>query len=188
MVDARATFMSFPIRNQDGYITIGIIGSILFVIAIILLVIGLKKYHVRIVFIVLILNAMLPNQLMTLYQETFAKGISAISYDGKGHCTFENVSKNRLIGECNFVLQNHSNDDVTFEIEFLDPYFIEDDARMESLMNVAGPHTITIEANRKKTINMKELLNVTDVPNHIESGSSSNIHFKLIDRNAYRIL
>ncbi|MEG0440574.1 MAG: hypothetical protein RR587_15175, partial [Solibacillus sp.] len=57
MVDARATFMSFPIRNQDGYITIGIIGSILFVIAIILLVIGLKKYHVRIVFIVLILNA-----------------------------------------------------------------------------------------------------------------------------------
>ena len=55
-------------------------------------------------------------------------------------------------------------------------------------MNVAGPYIITIEANRKKSINIKELLNVKDVPNHIEGGSSNNIHFKLIDGNAERIL
>lgn len=59
---------------------------------------------------------------------------------------------------------------------------------MESLMNVAGTHAITIEANHKKTIYMKELLDLTDVPNPIYSGSSSNIHFKLINGGASRIL
>ena len=44
MLEARSAFMSFPIRNQDGYILLGIISSILFIIAMILLVIGMKKY------------------------------------------------------------------------------------------------------------------------------------------------
>ncbi|MEG0472533.1 MAG: hypothetical protein RR588_09375 [Solibacillus sp.] len=188
MLDARATFMSFPIRDHDGYITIGIIGSILLVIAMILLVISLKKYHFRTIFIVIIVNAMLPNFLITMYQETLASGIAAISYDGKGQCDFENVSKDQLIGECNFTFHNRSNEAVTFEIEFLDHYFMEDELRMESLMNVAGPHVITIEANREKSIYMKELLNLTNVPNHIDSGSSNSIHFKLISGKTYRIL
>ena len=36
MLEARSTFMSFPIRNQEGFILLGIIGSILFIIAMIL--------------------------------------------------------------------------------------------------------------------------------------------------------
>ncbi|ATP41065.1 hypothetical protein CSE16_13950 [Solibacillus sp. R5-41] len=188
MLDARATFMSFPIKNQDGYITVGIFGSVLFVIAIILLFIGVKQYHFRILLIVLIAFALVPNQLITLYQETFASGISAISYDGKGQCDFENVSEDKLTGECNFVLHNRSNEAVSFELQFLDSFFMDDGIRMESLMNVAGPHTITIEANHKKSIHMKELLNLTNVPNHVESGSSSNIHFKLIEGKASRTL
>lgn len=42
MLEARSTFMSFPIRNQDGFFPLGIIGSILFIIALILLFIGIK--------------------------------------------------------------------------------------------------------------------------------------------------
>ena len=60
MLEARSTFMSFPIRNQEGYVLLGIIGSILFIIAMILLVIGIKKYHFRTIVIVVIVYAFLP--------------------------------------------------------------------------------------------------------------------------------
>jgi hypothetical protein len=188
MVEARSTFMSFPIRNQDGYILLGIIGSVLFIIAMILLVIGMKKYHFRTIIIVVIVYALLPNLLIAMYQETLAGGIIAIAYDGNGKCNFESVSKNLLNGECNLVLHNRSNEAVSFELEFIDSFFMEDDVRMESLMNLAGPYNITIEANRKKSIHLKELLELSDVPKHIEEGTSSDIHFKLIDEKNTRTL
>ena len=65
MLEARSTFMSFPIRNQEGFILLGIIGSILFIIAMILLVIGMKKYRFRTIIIVVIIYAVLPKFLIT---------------------------------------------------------------------------------------------------------------------------
>ncbi|MEH7246847.1 hypothetical protein V7114_08720 [Neobacillus niacini] len=188
MLEARSTFMSFPIRNQDGYISLGIIGSVLFVIAMILLVNGMKKYHFRTIIIVLIVYGLLPNLLISIYQETLASGITAISYDGNGKCNFESVSQDLLNGECNFVLHNRSNEDVSFELEFMDSLFMEDEVRMESLMNLAGPYSITIEANRKKSIHLKKLLELSDVPKHIEEGTSSDIHFKLMAGGTARTL
>lgn len=181
LLEARSTFMSFPIRNLDGYILLGIIGSILFIIAMILLVIGMKKYHLRTIVIVLIVYSVSPHFLIMMYQETLANGIAAISYDGNGKCDFEYVSEDLLNGECNLVLHNRSNKAVTFELEFLDSHFTEDEVRIESLMNLAGPFRITVEENRKKSIHLKELLKLSDVPNHIEGGTSFDIHFKLID-------
>ncbi|MFE6167987.1 hypothetical protein ACFVP8_08885 [Viridibacillus arvi] len=188
MLEARSTFMSIPIRSQDGYILLGIIGSVMFIIAMILLVIGMKKYHFRTLAIVVIVYAILPKILITLYQETLASGIMAISYDGNGKCNFENVREDLLKGECNLVLHNRSNEAETFELEFLDSFFMEDEVRMDSLMNLAGPYSITIEANRKKSINLKELLDLSDVPKHIEGGTSFNIHIKLIDEETTRTL
>ncbi|MEI2364609.1 hypothetical protein [Niallia circulans] len=181
MLEARSTFMSFPIRNQDGFIPLGIIGSVLFIVAMILVFNGMKKYRLRSILIVAIIYAVLPNFLITMYQETLASGIKAISYDGNGNCNFENVGEDLLNGECNFVLHNRSGKDVSFELEFLDSYFMEDGVRMESLMNLTGPYRMTIEANRKKTIHLKELLDLSDVPKHIDGGTSNGIHFKLID-------
>ncbi|MET1014697.1 MAG: hypothetical protein ABWX61_09370 [Paenisporosarcina sp.] len=181
MLEVRSTFMSFPISNQDGYILLGIIGSVLFIIAMILLVIGMKKYHFRTIVIVVIVYAFLPNLLITMYQETLANGILSISYDGNGKCDFAYVSDDLLNGECNLLLHNRSNEAVTFELEFIDSFFMEDEVRMESLMNLAGPYSITIEANRKKSIHLKELLELSDVPKHIDGGTSFNIHLKLID-------
>ncbi len=188
MIEAYFTFMSFPIRNQDGFILLGIIGSVLFIIAMILLFISLKKYRLRTIVIVVISFAILPNLLITLYQETLASGIMAVSYDGNGECNFENVREDLLSGECSLVLHNRSNKSVSFELEFLDSYFIENEVRMESLMNLAGPYIITIEANSKKSIHLKELLDVSDVPKHIEGGTSFNIHFKIIDDETTRII
>lgn len=186
-LDAHSKFMSFPISNQDGYIVPGIIGSVLFIIAIILLVIGLKKYHFRAIVIVIIVYSFLPTLLITMYQETLASGIMAISYDGNGSCNFEHVSEDVLNGKCDLVLHNHSSEDETFELEFLDSY-IDDGIRAESLMNVNGPYSITIKANSKKAIHLKELLDLSDVPKHIDSGTSMDIHMKLIDGKTSRIL
>ncbi len=188
MLEARSTFMSFPISNQDGYIPLGIIGSILFIIALIFLFVGLKKYRIRTMVIVVIVYAILPNLLIIMYQETLASGITAISYDGNGNCQFDDVSEDLLDGECNFVLHNRSGKGVSFELEFIDSFFREDGVRVESLMNVAGPYHITIKANRKKTIRLKELLELSDVPKHIEGGTSNNVHFKLIDGEKTRTL
>ncbi|WP_216831409.1 hypothetical protein [Alkalihalobacterium elongatum] len=187
LFQARSTFMSFPISNQDGYILLGIIASVLFIMAIVLLAIGMKKYRLRSIVIVLIVYAFLPNILITMYQETLASGIKAISYDANGTCNFEYVSEDFLNGECRLVLHNRSNKAVTFELEFLDSFFMEDELRMESLMNLAGPHQMTIGANQKKSIYLKELLNVSDVLKHIHGGTSNGIHVKLIDEESTRI-
>ncbi|WP_318614564.1 hypothetical protein [Sporosarcina sp. YIM B06819] len=188
MLDARVTFMSFPIRNPDGYMVLGIIGSVLFIIAMTLLVIGLKKYHFRTIAIVVIVYAFLPSVLITLYQETFASGIMAISYDRNGTCNFDYVKEDLLNGQCNLMLHNRSNEAVSFELEFLDSFFMEDEVRMESLMNLGGPYRITIEGNRKKSIQLMELLDVSEVPKHIEGGNSRNIHLKIVDEETARIL
>ena len=123
-----------------------------------------------------------------MYQETLASGIDALSFDESGKCNFDSVGKDLINGECSFVLHNRSNETVTFELEFLDSNYRDDEERMESLMNVTGPYSITIEANHKKSIHLKELLDVSDVPNHIDEGTSFNIHYKLIDGENTRTL
>jgi hypothetical protein len=181
------TFMSFPIRNQDGYIMLGIIGSVLFIIAMMLLIFSVKKYHFRTIGVALMIYTLLPNLLIATYQETLANGIMAISYDGNGTCNFEDVNKDLLNGEASLNLHNRSNEDVTFELEFLDSIFYYDEEQMESLMNLNGPYKITIKANNKETIHLKEMLDVSDVPKHITGGTSNNIHFILTDGKTKRI-
>lgn len=188
MINARITFMSFPILNDTGYVLLGILGSVLFIFALILLVKGLKKYHLLSIGVVLITFAFSPILLMTIYQETFASGIMAISYTKNGECQFDVISKHVLQGECHLELQNRSNEAVSFELEFLDDHLTEKGPRIASLMNVAGPYYVTIEPNRKKFIHIKELLDLSDVPNHIQGGGSSFIHIKIIDGKTARIL
>lgn len=188
MLDVRVTVMSFPISDQNGYIPLGIVGVILFIFAIILLAIGMKKYHLRTIIVVVLIYSLLPNFLITVYQEMLASGITAISYDGEGRCDFNQVEKDLLNGECSLELYNRSNEAVSFEMEFVDSYFDEDGVRMESLMNLAGPYLITLEGNHKETIHFQELLELSDVSNHIEGGSSYGIHIKLINGEEERIL
>jgi len=77
---------------------------------------------------------------------------------------------------------------VSFDLEFLESSYLADDMRMTTLMNIAGPYHLTIEANRIKSIHLKELLDVTNVPNHVEGGASFEVHFKLWDGETERNL
>ncbi|KAA0547175.1 hypothetical protein FZW96_14490 [Bacillus sp. BGMRC 2118] len=188
MYEARSTFMSFPLTNQDGYNLLGVVGSIVFVIAIILLYRGLKKYHFLTIVVAVIMYSLLPTFLITIYQETFANGIHSISYDGRGNCNFKYESNQLLDGECSLVLQNRSNRAVTFELEFLDSNYIEEDIQLESLMNIDGPYKITIQANQSKSFHVKEQIKVIDDEIHFQEGSSNLIHVKLIGKKSARIL
>lgn len=186
--EAQFVFMSFPIQDQEGYNLLGIIGSIMFIGAIIFLFNSLEKYRFRIVFAVVIVYMFLPNLLIVAYQETLANGISAISYDGNGQCDFVTMDDS-MDADCNLVLHNRSDEAVTVELEFIDSLFMEEKyVRMESLMNLAGPYTITLAPNSQKHIHLEELLDLSNVPNHIDSGTSFSIHIKLIDGNETRIL
>lgn len=55
LLHATTIFMSIPIMDHDGYIKAGVIGSFLFVIAMVLLMFGLKKFRLRSLIIVIFL-------------------------------------------------------------------------------------------------------------------------------------
>ncbi|MGM0845687.1 MAG: hypothetical protein ACQEUT_11975 [Bacillota bacterium] len=188
MIDARTTFMSFPITDIDGYNPLAIMRSILFIIAMVLLVKGLNKYRVRTLIITAIVYALMPLPLISVYQETLAEGVAAISYDGQGTCDFEEVSEGKLYGECNLNLHNRSGKPVALEIEFLDSSYMPEGIRMDSLMNEAGPYTVRLQANSKETVEIKELLDLSQVKNRIDGGSSMNVHIKISDGNNVRLL
>ncbi|MEE3809201.1 MULTISPECIES: hypothetical protein [Lysinibacillus] len=188
VMHAQSSFMSFPIQTQDGYVLLGIIGSILFIFAMILLARSINKYHLTTIVSVVLLYSFLPHFLIMAYQETLATGIMAISYKGDGNCDFEMVSKDLMNGDCTLVLHNRSNEAVSFDLVFLDSHFSKEDVRIPSLMNIAGPYHVTIEANREKLIHLKKLLDLSKVPHPIYGGGSSNVQVKLLDGNNERTL
>ena len=188
LLGATVVFMSFPIQNGDGFVWQGILATSIFLVAMALLIYGLKKFYVVAAVLVLFLYALLPGFLITAYQETFASGIGAISYDENGKCAFDTLDDNvRMKGDCELTLKNHSNKPVSFELEFIDTGFGQEDTKMVSLLNIAGPYMITIEGNHTEFIELNEILDVSDVTDHIYSGSTSDVHFKLIEKKKERI-
>lgn len=54
-------------------------------------------------------------------------------------------------------------------------------------MNINGPFRIVLEPNHKKRVHLKELLDVSDLSEYIESGTSNEVHFKISDKYKTRI-
>lgn len=188
LIGSSVTFMSFPLQNEDGLVWKGILGTALFLIAMALLIYGLKRFYVVLAVLVLFLYALIPLYLVTAYQETLASGIGAISYDQEGKCAFDTLEDSeRMNGDCQLTLKNHSNQPVSFELEFMDTGFGQEEMKMVSLMNIAGPYKITIEGNQAEFIELNEILDVSDVQDHIFSGSTSDVHFKLVEEKKERI-
>lgn len=187
LIGAGVVFMSFPVQNADGIVWKGIFGSILFLVGMALLIYGLKKFYVVFAILVLFAYALLPGYLIKGYQQTLASGIGAVSYDNDGKCAFDTLEDTRMTGKCSLTLKNHSKEPVTFELEFIDSIMSTNDARMESLLNIEGPYVITIEGKHEEFIQLDEVIDVADVPNHFYSGSTSVINFKLIEGNKERI-
>jgi hypothetical protein len=186
----RSEFMGLPITTVEGYVPLGVAGAGLFIAAMVLLVIGLEKYRVRGVLVASLGFVLLPYSPIWLYQETFAHGIYAVSYDGEGACEFERAAEKGLNGKCELDLHNHSGEETKVEVEFIDSYFPsgEDQSRKESVMNVNGPYVIKLGANEKRSIKFEELLDLSEIPKTIDSGSFSNVQIRLKDGEESRIL
>lgn len=187
LIGADVVFMSFPIHTAEGLVLKGIFASIIFLAGMACLLYALKKFYVVLAILVLFVYALLPGYLITSYQQTLASGIGAISYDGDGRCAFDTLEDARMTGECDLTLKNHSKEPVSFELEFLDSIKSTNDARMESLLNIEGPYVITVDGKSEEFIRLDEVLDVSDVPHHFYSGTSTGIHFKLIDGEKERI-
>lgn len=190
MVGVRSALWSFPIMNEEGYIIRGIIGAVLFVTGLILLAAGMKKYRFRAVILLILLYTALPPVLIKVHQETFASGIGAVSLKDNGLCEFEKRSEDVVNGHCELFLHNRSNDPVTFELKFLDSSFADMDMRVESLMNIGGPYSITIGANQERMIEVDKPIDVSDMAegDYVENGTSFEVHLKLINDGNERIL
>ncbi len=183
--DATITLMGFPIQTKDGIDFLGIICAILFFLAAFLLYSSLKKYQGRLLILAILLFFLLPNPVITLYQEMFAHGINAISYDNNGSCEINSFQDNELRIECEISLQNRSNKPVSFEIEFLESYLASH--LSTSLLNLNGPYVLKLNPYEMRTFHFKETIDVRNVSNHFESGSQSFINFILKDDEKSRI-
>ena len=185
--DSSVRVLTFPIENQDGIVYIGMLAVALFIVSIILLVMALQKYRGRIILLVLIGYVLLPNILITAYQNTMAHGILAVSYNGDGNCDFEYRSDAIMHGNCEITLKNHSKEQVSFDLEFMDTSILGDE-RLASLMNYGGPYKITIAPKETKTIHLEETVNVSSVPRQFDTASVSQIELKLIDGKVERVM
>ncbi|MFJ6413705.1 hypothetical protein ACIQLG_13040 [Terribacillus saccharophilus] len=161
---------NFPIRTVNGLNFMGVFSFALFIASLFFLTRSLKKYHKRAVLIAIILVVLLPQMLISSYQKTIATGIYAVFYDREAsYCEFEMVGESTLGGECELSFENYSTDDLQYTLEFQES--------MVSLMNHNKvPYEVSIEGKEKKVVKIKTNIDVSNIENHVEGGSASDIN------------
>ena len=179
--------MFFPLKDVTGFIPMGVIGSLLFVLTLAMLVLGLKKCHTLAVIIVSCAFILLPLLVIAIIQQTFATGIYAISYDNAGECTTEEVKAMTVKGECFIKLINHSNEEISFTMELIDSFPQKQEAQFESLLNLDGPIQITLMPKEERIIHLDAIIDISKNLNQIAIGTSHHVHFKLKDGKNERV-
>lgn len=165
------------VQTNNGYQKEGIFTVLLLIVSICLLVKAVKRHQMILGISAIICFIFVPSILVNVYQYTLATGIDAISYDvDKSDCRFNMVDDFTLKGTCRLPLQNLSSEDVTFNIEFYENYWYEDDVRMVSLMNESAPYEVTLRGKQKKWVRVETLIDVSQIENHIENGTVSGVH------------
>ncbi|WP_163971174.1 hypothetical protein [Oceanobacillus halotolerans] len=183
-----AWILGVPVRTTNGFYVIGLFSLLLVIIGLYFLMMALKKYHVRMVVLTLVLVSIMPQSLADLYQKTFASDIYAIGYERESsHCVFDKVAATTLHGECFLSFENHSQEEVTFLLEFRDPY--PSSVKMETLMNEHAPYEVSVKGNEQKNVRLETNLDVSELENVIENGTTNGVHIRIYsDQNRIREL
>ncbi|PAD35490.1 hypothetical protein [Terribacillus saccharophilus] len=172
-----AEVFNFPIRSANGWHYVGIASLTIFIASIFFLTRSLKKYHMRAFLLALLIAIFAPGMVLSSYQKNFAKGVDAVHYnDEVSKCEFEMVNESTLSGECKLSFENYSSKDVQFTLEFHEDYYSEDDVPMVALMNNKAPYEVSIEGKEKKVVKIKTNIDVSNIENHVEGGSASDIN------------
>ncbi|MFE8699788.1 hypothetical protein ACFYKX_04025 [Cytobacillus sp. FJAT-54145] len=173
------SIVNIPIQTTQGIQVVGITSLILLITSLFFLARSLKKYTGRFVLLAIVLAMLLPSMLADSYQKTLASGIYAISYDEEtSECRFDMVTDHTIQAECEFTFQNYSNDDVNFSIDFYETYPFED-IKMVSLMGIHAPYEANIEPNDTKQITLKTMIDVSNMKEHVETGSASYVNIMI---------
>ncbi|CAI9392335.1 hypothetical protein MHI39_01220 [Heyndrickxia sp. FSL K6-6286] len=172
-----ASVLNIPVQSVNGLHYVGIASLALLIASLYFLTKSVEKYHGRVVLVAIVLALFAPSMIASSFQKTFATGIYAVSYERDwSNCQFEMIGETTLRGECELPFENYSRNDVQFTIEFYEKYYFEDDVLMVSLMNNNDPYEVKLKGNERKTVKIESNIDVSNMENHIEQGSSTGVN------------
>lgn len=167
-----ASLLNIPVRSAGGLQYVEIALMFLLIWSLYLLFKSLEKYGGRTVLFALIVFIVVPQFIIGSYQNIFARGIYAITYDmDTSTCEFDMVDQDTLSGICELTLENHSKKATTFSVAFHDEY--EDEFKMVTLMNENGPYQIEMAGKEHKQVIIETQIDVSEMEYHIENGTAS---------------
>ncbi len=177
LVETILIHLNIPYQSAYGLQYLGITSVFLLVISLFFLSNSLKKYRGRFVVLGFIVMMVAPVFLVSVFQQTVATGIYAVSYDQQAsNCQFRMVGSSTLLGTCNLSFVNHSRKPVTFNVEFYERYQFEDAPKMMTLMNVDGLHEITLSGKERRVVILETEIDISTVENHISGGSANGVN------------
>jgi hypothetical protein len=153
------TALNFPPQPMNGLQYVGITSLVLFIVSVFFLTRSLEKYHKRAVFLWLLVTIYAPAIVVNLYQETFATGIYAVSYDwDSSTCDFGMIGEFNMDGECELVFENKSEDEVYFTVTFYEKNWYKDEFPVVSLMNDKSPFEVRLPGNETKIVKLRKMI------------------------------
>ena len=180
--------MSIPIRDADSYNLVGVFLLMVLCVGIYLLATSLEKYRVRLVFLGLFLYFVLPLMAINVYQNTFASGIYAIDYDlDTSECKFEQLDDKRMEVICDLPVENLSDNEVNFDIQFFNETLFEEKNKLVPLMNKDAPYHVSLQGHETNVVRIKTVLDVPRL-NGFSGGSSNQIHIEISQGEKMRLL
>ncbi|MBP1932011.1 hypothetical protein [Ammoniphilus resinae] len=177
-------------ETKTGLHYVGVTSIALLLASLFLFNHSLAKYNGRVIFLAFLTAIFGPSLIINSYQQTFASGIYAISYErDASECRFElNEETNLLYGDCSVYLENKSSKDVQFSLVFIDDIHFKDDIPLQSLMNEAGPYFLTLKGRQSKTFKITANIDVTSLPKYPAGGSSRGFNVIITDGERQRFL
>ncbi len=180
--------MGIQINGSSGFNFVGLFLIVALCVGVYLLATSLEKYRVRLVFLALILFSLLPQYMVDVYQNTLASGIYAIDYDiDTSDCQFEQLDDKRMDVTCNLPLENLSNDEVKFDIRFLNASLLGDQRKLVPLINESGPFEVSLQGSETKMVRIQTEVDISRL-NSYSDGGSTNVHIEIVQGKKMRRL
>ncbi|MFG6149185.1 hypothetical protein [Halobacillus sp. B23F22_1] len=176
-----AMFINFPYPHERSNVLfenetmnfLALIPLVLLIVGVVILIQAFNKYKVRMILLILIISSFVPSLTILGVQHTVASGIYAVSYDKENsECSYEMIDSTTLETECELNFENHSQEEVDFELEFQPERYEGFPVDVFTLLNKAGPHHISLEAGEKETIWVKEMFSLPSRTDHFGGQSS----------------
>lgn len=159
----------FDVMLSSGFY-MGLLSFILLLVSIVLLYKSLRRHSSLFVIGAFIFAILFPSWSTSFYERNMAQGISSFHYKFKESlCEFDvpEFPNNRIMsGECELIIENMGNQDVSFTLEFEEGR----NYRVVPYMNQGGPYQFDIKANETKTIYIETTIDVPEGENALIGG------------------